>query len=50
MSELIECCAECHEPTTTLKTGDEGFTFCENCQMVEGDVIYLTEEEVDSRD
>jgi hypothetical protein len=44
-SESILVCKECLEEIRILKSGDEQWLFCENCQAIEGEVIELDSEE-----
>lgn len=35
-------CAECHHATEQLKTNEDSFTSCTNCQMMEGSTLEVT--------
>lgn len=47
--EPVRVCAECYEQIEVLRAGDEGWDYCENCHLTEGDTLEITTEEYEAR-
>ena len=47
--EPITVCADCGEQVSGISAGDEGWTYCEGCQQVEGRTLEITMEEYEAR-
>jgi len=45
--ETVTVCAECSEETREIYSGDEGLTYCENCQQLEPETKELSLDEYD---
>lgn len=42
-------CAHCYEEIQGISAGDEGWDYCEGCQQIEGDTLYISELEYEAK-
>lgn len=47
--EPVTVCADCGEQVSGISAGDEGWTYCEGCNQVEGRTVEITTEEYEAR-